>query len=384
MQIHRLIVQQFRNLESKEIEFSPTVNMFVGGNGQGKSNLLEAICLLSYGKSFRFTQSQDFLRLKEGQRSPASHLRGHISRNGLHDQIDLTLKKSSKQFLINEKRVSSTQMAKKFPVVLFSPESLNAIKSGPDQRRQLIDEALVFHKPEALSVLNNFKRALKSRNKLLKTLLKGEINEIDFERTFESLNISYFQFAAELTFQRLQILEKLKPFMQEAVDFMLRGSEKEREHESADYDYLISDEKANTWPAEKINKALQNRARQLSAAEKASGTSLIGPQKHDIRFLYSGNDSRYYCSQGQQRALILAFKMAQIVYHSKAHDFHPLLLLDDVMSELDPTKRQRLVEFLSQVNAQIFMTTTDWENRPSIEGKSLTVFDVDSGRVSQR
>jgi DNA replication and repair protein RecF len=104
---------------------------------------------------------------------------------------------------------------------------------------------------------------------------------------------------------------------------------------------------------------LHKRLLELRDAELASGASLVGPQKHDIFFLYGQKDSRFYCSQGQQRAIILSFKMAQIVYHRRVHGFYPALMLDDVLSELDEGKKTALINFLQEINTQIFITTTD-------------------------
>src|SRR5690606_11873972 len=107
-----------------------------------------------------------------------------------------------------------------------------------------------------------------------------------------------------------------------------------------------SEENALEWDRYLIHNAMQERAKKLRAAEIAMGKSLVGPNKHDIKVLFAGNDSRFYCSQGQQRALILAFKMAQIIHYQRRHGVYPLLLLDDVLSELDVGKRFCLIQFL--------------------------------------
>lgn len=124
---------------------------------------------------------------------------------------------------------------------------------------------------------------------------------------------------------------------------------------------------------------IQKRSLELRTAELQSGTSLIGPHKHDIKFLYGQNDSRFYCSQGQQRAIILSFKMAQIVYHRKAHGIYPVLMLDDVLSELDKTKRDALITFLHEIKTQIFVTTTDFELPTSFTLDQTQVFQVQNG-----
>jgi DNA replication and repair protein RecF len=126
---------------------------------------------------------------------------------------------------------------------------------------------------------------------------------------------------------------------------------------------------------------MHNRALELRKAELESGTSLVGPQRHDIRILFAGKDSRFFCSQGQQRALILSFKMAQILYHYRAHQVYPFLLLDDVLSELDPIRRTNLVAFLRDIPAQIFLTTTDLSFSTDFGDRRLSVLRIERGSV---
>ena len=130
-------------------------------------------------------------------------------------------------------------------------------------------------------------------------------------------------------------------------------------------------------------KSLQHqiRMKELETAEIKSGVSLVGPQKHDVIFLYSGNDSRFYCSQGQQRSIILAYKMAQIVYHQRIHGFYPLLLLDDVLSELDLLKQESLISTLNQTETQTFVTTTDVLLLSKLSMNRASVFKIQNGQV---
>jgi DNA replication and repair protein RecF len=132
---------------------------------------------------------------------------------------------------------------------------------------------------------------------------------------------------------------------------------------------------------EEINEMTHKRMMGLRDAEFATGASLVGPQKHDIIFLYGQKDSRFYCSQGQQRAIILSFKMAQIVYHRRVHGFYPALMLDDVLSELDESKRTALINFLHEINTQIFITTTDLSLPQSFALENYSVMEVKNGEV---
>src|SRR6185312_16818402 len=160
--------------------------------------------------------------------------------------------------------------------------------------------------------------------------------------------------ATDLTWQRLEALRAILEDLNQAMNSISKN-----QNVDISVEYVISGENALKMSYSDVENSLQKRVLELSDAELASGSSLVGPQKHDIVFLYDQNDSRFYCSQGQQRALILSFKMAQIVYHRRVHGTYPALLLDDVLSELDPARRSSLVKFLKDIPAQIFLTTTD-------------------------
>jgi DNA replication and repair protein RecF len=146
-------------------------------------------------------------------------------------------------------------------------------------------------------------------------------------------------------------------------------------------DYLVSGGSALASSPLEIDNAIQQRAMELRDAELSSGVSLVGPHKHDIVFLYGQKDSRFYSSQGQQRAIIWSFKMAQIVYHRSVHGLYPVLMLDDVLSELDLTKRQALISFVHDIKTQVFLTTTDFHLSESFSLDQSTVIRITNGQT---
>lgn len=392
MKFEFLQLKNYRNFSEIDLRFSPSVNIFIGKNGQGKTNLLESIYFMTHGESFRPGTTETFIRqqssVAESQDLPSttevSILRGRVNQRNLDHNIELRLDKNGKKFLVDQKRLSSSQLVKNFPTVLFSPDSLAAIKQGPDQRRQLIDDFLISHHNKNRQLISEYRKILRNRNRLLKDHLKQLIDRTEFDKVFASLNQSFFRRGAELTCIRIQALKELLPKMQESMQFIAEDQELE-----VGLNYLISDEPAYEWSGQQIYDSLQKRAQQLYSAELSSGISLVGPHKHDIQILFNGKDSRYYCSQGQQRTLILSFKMAQIVYHYEVYHSYPVLLLDDVMSELDEQKRKRLVKFLSQINAQILITTTEFDFSEGFtascsEGfsdENLKVFQIQAGMI---
>jgi DNA replication and repair protein RecF len=373
MKIQALQLTEFRNFERQKVEFRPRINFFVGDNGQGKTNLIEAVYLLCRGISFRPSDAESLLRNGGGGRAKIS---GLFVQKNLEYTVALEIERGKKSALINGKRANSATLMAQFPLVLFSPESLSAIKEGPDQRRQLIDELLISHDPRQARLLREFTRALKARNRLLKNITEGLGSRSNHEHALESLNKIYFLLATHLTTARLKAFNDLEPEIQEAMQSILDES-------TADIsvDYVISGESALHMSESEVFDALRKRHAVLGVQEFASGTSLVGPHKHDIKLLFAGNDSRFYCSQGQQRALILALKIAQIVYHHRVHQTYPVLLLDDVMSELDAKKRVNLMKFLEGISAQILITATDltWPEQFGLDQNS--VFSVTEGRI---
>ncbi len=367
---------QYRNYSRQNIRFKSGVNIFIGENGQGKTNLLEAIYTLTTGSSFRPGTTQSLIN-KQAE-TPNAVIQGIIENKGLKSLVRLDLSHNKKQVTLNQKKTSSSQLIKNFPMVIFSPESLSSIKEGPEQRRQLLDDCLVTHSLTNIKILQNFKKVLKNRNRLLKSIKKQEIAENEGFRLLSAMNQLFLEKATELVVVRLKALDSIEPLL---VDCMREITGQSLENVDISVDYLVSSESARDKTKDWVFNALNRRMRELAQREIDSGYSLVGPQKHDIQFLFNKEDSRFFCSQGQQRALILSFKMAQIMYHYRVFQSYPILLLDDVLSELDLRKRANLIEFLKGVSSQIFITTTELSFPQKFEKKEIAVFDIANGEI---
>lgn len=379
MRLNALRLFEFRNFDRLELELAPRLNFFVGQNGQGKTNLVEAVHLLSRGVSFRPATSQNFLFHRGPIISPTARVDGAFLKNSLNYRVELTLGHGRKSAMINGKKANSGDLLRNFPTVLFSPESLAAIKEGPDQRRQLIDEIVLSCDPKQGQLIREYSRALKSRNRLLKNLAEGLGPRTEVLASLDSLNKIYFLLSTHMTGARLKALKEILPAFREAMKFISDDTVGD-----ISVDYVISDESALDWSEDQIFSALLKRHSELALSEASYGGSLVGPHKHDIKFLLAGNDSRFYSSQGQQRALILALKIAQIVYHQSIHQTYPVLLLDDVLSELDSKKRENLMRFLEGVSAQILITSTDLAWSEHFGSDRNAIFEVKSGHVEPR
>lgn len=372
MIIKSLLLSSFRNFDQVHINFSDRVNIFVGENGQGKTNILEAIYLLIEGESFRYSKTETLIQLSK----QTSLIKSMVENQGLDFQIKLQISGTKKELTLNEKRISQTKLNLP-PVVLFSPESLSIIKENSDERRNLVDQLIIQTNRNGRQILQDFRRALKTRNKILKDIATEQIERNLGLETLLSVNPSFLRLAAEVTMLRITALAEIKSEVEQKLCNIYRSTDV-----NFDYQYVISDKDHKNSDLNQVIFALQNRMKELHQAEIKSGGSLVGPQKHDVTFLYNGNDSRFFCSQGQQRSIILAFKMAQIVYHHRVHGFYPVLLLDDVLSELDLSKQESLISTLNQTETQTFVTTTDVSLISKLSMRNSRVFNIKSGQVS--
>ncbi|AZZ35253.1 DNA replication and repair protein RecF [Bdellovibrio sp. qaytius] len=372
MQLNTLGLKNFRNISEAFLRLSPRLNIFIGDNGQGKTNFIESIHLLIEGESFRYSDYSTLIQFGES----AAFVKATLMNNDLEYQILLKILGNKKETLVNDKKTTKIEQYLP-PVVLFSPESLSVIKESADERRKLLDSLIETSVKNGKQLLQDFKKALRTRNKILKDISEEKISRDMGLQTLDSVNQIYFGLAAKLTYLRIKCLTDIKPFVQEA----LVKIETKNPNVSFDFSYEISDQKIVENSEEMLITLMKKRAQELLPAELSAGISLVGPQKHDVIFLYSGNDSRFYSSQGQQRSIILAFKMAQIVYHFKVNGFYPVLLLDDVLSELDQTKQSSLVLALNEIQTQTFLTSTDIEVLKKLNIDSSTVFNVQNGFV---
>jgi len=378
MKFNSLTVKNFRNYTDLSLKIPPGVVVFYGPNGQGKTNLMEAFHFLLRGESFRPVNADSLLKHTGNEVSKTALLQGQLTRGELTFDVKMTFAHGKKSVTLNNNRATTANLARQFPVVLFSPESLAAIKEGPDERRQLLDDVVVTHSTASVKILKDFQKVLKTRNRVLKDFKRGVASEIQTKRLLDSLEPSFLPLATELTVARLNALKALRDDFHQAVKFVLGVPSVD-----ISVEYLISSQNAYEWTRSDILSAMHKRTLILGENELATGQSLVGPQRHDIRVLFAGKDSRFFCSQGQQRALILSFKMAQILYHHRAYQVYPFLLLDDVLSELDPIRRSNLVKFLKDIPAQIFLTTTDLSFSMDFGDRKINIFRIEQGMVAR-
>ncbi len=374
MIIKQLGLRNFRNIKTENINLNAGLNIFRGQNGQGKTNLVEALYLLTTGQSFRMGRVQD---LSCKNNNLGFFISGTVLKKNLDYNVELNAMHGKKSIKINGKGARTPTLKKYFPSLLFSPESLLIVKDSAQKRRDLIDQLCTSLYPEFGKLHFRFKKILKQKNSLLKKVKEKEQKSSADEKLFNTLSEMLLKIGSELTFFRLMGIEEIEPLLlEEFLQIM------DEHYGNIAIDYLISGQSFKGVSKAEILNAMYKRWGELKAREWASGLCLVGPHKHDVQFNFNDQEARFYCSQGQQRAIILAFKMAQTRLHYRAHKEFPVLLLDDVLSELDREKQKRFLNYLLSTEAQILLTTTD---ATKIPGKvSSTVFFVREGEFVEQ
>lgn len=372
MYLELLNFNNFRNLKNSKISFNPNLNIFIGENGQGKSNLLEAIYFLLSGESFRYGSFKEFIHWNEN----ASSIKGKIISNELSFDNQISFIQNKKKVMLNNKPITGSKLKNLFSPIIFSPESLTFVKEGPDFRRDLLDESLISSNKHNYELIVNFRKFLKSRNKILRDIKDNHLSLKEGENLLASIFEKYIELATKMSFLRISHLKEILPLMNSSLQKIF-GTD-----QTIDAKYMVSDFNAFNESYESLKTLLKKRLIELKDAELSCGTSLVGPHKHDVIFLLDNKDSRFYCSQGQQRILILAFRIAQIHDFFKKHNNYPVLLLDDVFSELDEQKRNNLIHHLLSLKTQIFITTTDLNNLVFLQKSEPKIFKVRRGEIS--
>lgn len=359
MYIKRLQLNSFRNYSLLELELGQDICIFVGKNAQGKTNLLESCSLLSTARSHRTGRDKDMIMLG------SEHARARVEcveRDGVHT-VDIILSRNEKKRIsVNGLPCSRIgEMIGQVKTVIFSPEDLDIVKNGPAVRRRFMDIDLSQIMPVYFYNISKYLKVLEQRNELLKAFSCGR-GDIASLEVFDQL---LSQAAMPVIEQRKLFVERLSPVCRE-VHYSLSGNT-----EVLEAIYIPG---CDALCQEDMLKALHD----TREGDIRRGLTYIGPHKDDIALKLDGTDLRFYGSQGQQRTAALSLKLAQLELMKQDIGENPVLLLDDVMSELDPARQKHLLGYLNGL--QSIITTTHL--LPELAAvKGARVFNVSNGEV---
>ena len=371
MRIKSLSIANFRNIDFINVSFNKnSIIYFIGENGQGKTNILESIYLLLTGRSFRCSQVEYFKQ--KNSLSPVL-LKAIIINNNIEHLLEFQLH-LTKSLKVDSKKISYLNLMQKFSTVIFSPESLFIIKQGPEVRRDFLDDLTLFFFPQNADILLKFRKTLKTRNRALKDIRENVISYQKGVRLIESLNPSFLELSTQIIDMRLKTMRSIQPFVKSTLSHIFQTKKL-----MFSLEYSINHQIIGEIDRDDIFKLLSDRMLDLKDVELKVGTSLIGPHKHDVNFIYQDKNARFYCSQGQQKALILAVKIAQVLYYNCLTNTWPILLLDDVLSELDRQKSSYLLEFLRLHSIQTFITSTEF--RSDFNKLDIQLYSINNGKL---
>lgn len=337
MYIESVQLQNFRNYRELQIDFDKGTNIFYGDNAQGKTNILESVYVCATTKSHRGSKDREIIEFGEEE----SHIKMNIRKDDVPYRIDMHLKKNkTKGVAINGIAIhKASELFGVVNVVFFSPEDLNLIKNGPAERRRFVDLELCQLNRLYVHSLVQYNKIILQRNKLLKEIAFRP----EYEEMLDIYDMQLVSYGRELIHYRNDFIDQMNGIIRD-IHFNLSGGKEELEIRY----------EPNT-EADVLEKALK-KSRMQDLRQK---TTLTGPHRDDISFYVNNIDIRKFGSQGQQRTAALSLKLAEIELVKKIVKDYPILLLDDVLSELDSGRQEHLLSGISHIQTVITCTGLD-------------------------
>lgn len=363
-------LNQYRNYDKMTLDFDPTVNVFIGENAQGKTNLLEAIYVLAMAKSHRTPHDKELIQWDEEY----AKIEGRVKKRTGHVPLEIVISRKGKKAKVNhlEQRKLS-QYVGVCNVVMFAPEDLNLVKGSPQVRRRFIDMEIGQIHPIYMHQLNQYQKILQQRNALLKGLSKSRQMESPM---LDILTEQLIDLAIEIIYKRFHFIKSLRSWAKDIHYGISRGLENLSIIYKSSVDDVLEDTELS-----KMKTIYENEFNRIRKREVERGLSLIGPHRDDLQFLVNEKDVQTFGSQGQQRTTALSLKLAEIeLIYSEVGEY-PLLLLDDVLSELDDYRQSHLLKTI-QKKVQTFVTTTSIEGIDHETIREATAFNIQFGQVN--
>ena len=386
MFVKHLTLSHFRNHKSTEIELQPGINLLVGPNGQGKTNVVEAIEYVSTLSSHRVAGYQALIH----KDSSSAIVRLKVSHETRDVLVDLELHRDNQ----NQLRINQSPIPRMRDVlgtvnsVVFAPEDIDIVKRDPSNRRSFIDQLLIQFSPRMAGVISDYERVLKQRNTLLKTARSTGAKGSSLS-TLDAWDESLVKFGAEIVVERLYLLNKIKPYLTDAYQAIaianneptvlmkssLLGAAVVDDFEEAELEYL------ELQDLKEITNLYRAKLAFVRNKELERGITLIGPHRDDLVLLLGDLPAKGYASHGESWSYALALRLASarlLSDESKTGD--PIMILDDVFAELDAGRRDRLASLVAD-NEQVIITAAVEEDVP--DSLKATVFRVSKGEVTR-
>ncbi len=355
-----LVLKNFRNYSEQKIVFGDGVNVFYGKNAQGKTNILEAVSLFSGTRSHRGGKDSELINFDADD--SALELSFCSMERDFCSEIFLSRGKKKKIRINGVNKRSISSLAEVFSVVMFTPEDLSVIKGSPSERRRLLDSAISSVKPAYLNALVTYNKVLDNKNKLL----KAENPDCEMIKLW---NEALCETGSRIISYRSSFTEVLRPVIGKFHEKISGGEELFISYKTVCEEKLCEKD---------IKELLLKKTSEGIEKEIAAGVSLYGPHRDDMEFFINGRDVKTFGSQGQQRTVVLGFKLSQIEIAKQIIGEYPVLLLDDILSELDSVRRSYLLNKISE--HQVLITCTEADELKTFG--NVRLFEVTNGNIS--
>jgi len=372
----KIRLKNYRNFSNLSIEFDSNLNIFIGNNAQGKTNLLEGINLIVKGGSYRTKEDKEVINWN----SESAYLFGEINKDDENIQVALALEKKSEDFhknklvktiKINQNIQKKTALNKEFKGVVFSPEHLQIIKGAPSLRRKFLDEQISQIYPLYHRYLSEYYRILGHRN----NILKKEINQKKKREQLLIWDPRLIERGSFLVLTRIKFIKKINRL---AHKFHQKIT-KEKENIKLTYQSAIL--KGQEENISSINKEFKDKLEEHREKEIEQRTTLLGPHRDDFSVYINGFNIASYGSQGQQRTAVLSLKLSELELIKEKERVYPIFFLDDVMSELDEDRRHFLLELIIDKKVQTFITSINLDYFNSNIKEKGRIFKIKEGKI---
>ena len=376
MRIKSLKLLYFRNYLSMNIDVHPSLNVLVGNNANGKTNIIESIFCLALGRSYRTKSDSECIMFGE----TATAMSCVVNKNNKNLDIMLGISNKGKSAKIaGVKKNKLTDFVGELNVVLFSPEDLQLVKGSPSLRREFINREFyqfsrIYHKYYLM-----YQHLLKQRNSYLKDMRKNPKDEISLAY-LETLTFQLAKVAIYITKERVSFVQDISKLTYKNMMNISNGQESLTiKYKSSVLESLnIADVTEEGFTEENLTKVMMKK----SFDDIMRGSTKIGPHQDDLGFYINDLDAKMYASQGQQRSIVLSLKLAEINYLKSKTGTYPVLLLDDVLSELDKNRQLKLLDAINE-NVQTFITTPSISDIKEDLLKKAKVFKIENGNISE-
>jgi DNA replication and repair protein RecF len=364
MYIQNIFIKNFRNLDTLQLRFNENYTILFGKNAQGKTNIIESVYYLLNAKSHR---DSSFIHLITYEKE-FSILKGTILKDKLTNEIEIKLDKNNKKSIkVDGNTITASELYEEYFAVIFSPDDLRLVKDGPERRRRYIDSALSKIDKSYKKALQEYDRLLRHRNKILKNYSSSS-----YSNMIDIFDQQLCMMGSYIIKKRLKHLNEIEKIAQKIHYDISEGNEKL----TINYQSSVISALDET---ENINRIYHNKLKETFAQDIKKTTTSIGPHTDDIYIFLNGRYAKKFSSQGQQKTACIALKLSEVEIYKNYSNQYPIVLLDDVFSELDKKRRQKLLERLQGM--QVVITSTNDDVKKFLNKGSYFLYEIINGKV---